>query len=195
MGDLKPGEDPSILVKIAAGVTTGALGITVANPTDLVKVRMQAEGKLPEGVPKKYPSAVSAYGIIAKEEGLLGLWRGLGPNIGRNSVVNAAELASYDQIKQTLMKVFGMPDTAVTHSASALCAGLLAVAVGSPVDVVKSRMMGSSEYTGMFDCFAKTFKNDGPLGFYKGFLPNYARLGSWNVIMFLTLEQIKQAIA
>lgn len=27
---------------------------------------MQAEGKLPEGVPKKYPSAMSAYRIIAK---------------------------------------------------------------------------------------------------------------------------------
>lgn len=30
----------------------------------------------------------------------------------------------------------------------------------------------------------------GPLAFYKGFLPNFARLGSWNVIMFLTLEQV-----
>jgi hypothetical protein len=27
---------------------------------------MQAEGKLPEGVPRKYPSAVAAYGIIAR---------------------------------------------------------------------------------------------------------------------------------
>lgn len=26
--------------------------------------------------------------------------------------------------------------------------------------------------------------------FYKGFLPNFGRLGSWNVIMFLTLEQV-----
>lgn len=27
---------------------------------------MQSEGKLPEGVPKKYPNAVRAYGIIAR---------------------------------------------------------------------------------------------------------------------------------
>jgi hypothetical protein len=53
-------------LKIAAGLTTGALAITVASPTDLVKVRMQAEGKLPAGTPKKYPSAMSAYSIIAK---------------------------------------------------------------------------------------------------------------------------------
>ena len=28
------------------------------------------------------------------------LWTGIGPNIARNSIINAAELASYDQVKQ-----------------------------------------------------------------------------------------------
>lgn len=37
MGDLK-GEAPMYL-KIAAGLTTGALAISIASPTDLVKVR------------------------------------------------------------------------------------------------------------------------------------------------------------
>ncbi len=31
-----------------------------------VQVRMQAEGKLAAGVPKKYPSAMAAYGIIVR---------------------------------------------------------------------------------------------------------------------------------
>jgi len=39
-GPMKPGENPTMLQKIAAGMVTGALGITVANPTDLVKIRM-----------------------------------------------------------------------------------------------------------------------------------------------------------
>lgn len=47
-------------------MTTGALAIMVASPTDLVKVRMQSEGKLPEGTPKRYPSATKAYGIIVR---------------------------------------------------------------------------------------------------------------------------------
>jgi solute carrier family 25 uncoupling protein 8/9 len=53
-------------LKIASGLTTGAIGITFASPTDLVKVRMQSEGKLAPGVPKKYPNAFKAYGIIAR---------------------------------------------------------------------------------------------------------------------------------
>ena len=31
-----------------------------------LQVRMQAEGKLPEGTPKKYPNAFKAYSIIAR---------------------------------------------------------------------------------------------------------------------------------
>lgn len=58
--------DVPLHLKIAAGLTTGGLAICIASPTDLVKVRMQTEGKLPPGVPRKYPSAMSAYGIIAK---------------------------------------------------------------------------------------------------------------------------------
>ena len=41
--------DVPLHLKIAAGLTTGAIGIMIANPTDLVKVRMQAEGKLAAG--------------------------------------------------------------------------------------------------------------------------------------------------
>ncbi|CAG9467633.1 unnamed protein product [Pedinophyceae sp. YPF-701] len=190
MGDMPADAAPPLHLKIAAGLTTGGLGILIANPTDLVKVRMQAQAKLPEGVAPKYPSAVSAYRIIAQEEGLLGLWRGVGPNVGRNSVINAAEMATYDQFKEFFLSM-GMADGVGCHVLSALGAGFVAVSVGSPVDVVKSRMMGSSEYTGVLDCFAKTLKNDGLSGFYRGFLPNFGRLGSWNVAMFMTLEAVR----
>ena len=46
------------------------------------------------------------------------------------------------------------------------------------------------KYKGVIDCFIKTARTDGLLAFYKGFGPNFVRLGSWNVIMFLTLEQV-----
>lgn len=32
--------DPPLLKKIAAGLTTGALGMLIANPTDLIKIRL-----------------------------------------------------------------------------------------------------------------------------------------------------------
>ena len=39
-GELKPGENPTLAVKILAAMATGTIGICVANPTDLVKVRL-----------------------------------------------------------------------------------------------------------------------------------------------------------
>ena len=42
---------------------------------------------------------MAAYGIIARTEGFAGLWTGVGPNISRNALINAAELASYDQVR------------------------------------------------------------------------------------------------
>ncbi len=48
------------------------------------------------------------------------------------------------QIKQTLIGSGLFSDTVPCHIASGLGAGFFAVCVGSPVDVVKSRMMGMS---------------------------------------------------
>lgn len=39
-GDLKPGQNPALYQKVLAGIITGAVAITVANPTDVVKVRL-----------------------------------------------------------------------------------------------------------------------------------------------------------
>lgn len=43
-----------------------------------------------------------------REEGLLGLWKGVTPNIGRNAIINAAELASYDTVNVQELALYGM---------------------------------------------------------------------------------------
>ena len=108
---------------------------------------MQAEGKLPPGAPRRYPSAFSAYTTIARTEGVAALWTGLGPNVGRNAIINAAELASYDAIKEAILAT-GVPDGVPVHIGAGLGAGFFAVVCGSPVDVVKSRIMGKQEKGG-----------------------------------------------
>lgn len=88
-------------------------------------------------------------------------------------------------------------DGPLCHVASAVGAGFCAVCVGSPVDVVKSRIMGDKEgqYKGVVDCFVKTLRDAGVAGLYKGFVPNFGRLAAWNTVMFLTLEQLKKIAA
>lgn len=54
-------------LNLVIAIQLGALAITVANPTDLVKVRLQSEGKLPPGVPRRYLGALDAYFKIIRQ--------------------------------------------------------------------------------------------------------------------------------
>jgi solute carrier family 25 uncoupling protein 8/9 len=76
-------------------------------------------------------------------------------------------------------------------------AGFTACCVGSPVDVLKTRIMNAPKgvYSGPLDVVYQTVKNEGFFAFYKGFVPNVARLAGWNCVMFLTLEQVKKRFA
>ena len=73
-------------------------------------------------------------------------------------------------------------------------AGFTACVVGSPLDVLKTRVMNAKAgvYSGPLDCFYQTLKNEGPGAFYKGFVPNVARLGGYNMVLWTTLELIKK---
>lgn len=152
-----------MLTRILSGITSGALAITVAQPTDVVKVRMQANKSC-------YKNSFHAYRTIFATEGLAGLWKGLGPNVARNSVVNAAELVCYDTIKDLLMKKLAFSDNLNCHFVSAFGAGFCATVVASPIDVVKTRIMNSKvgQYNGMIDCAQSMVRSSGWSSFYKG---------------------------
>lgn len=67
--------DAGIGSRLLAGSTTGALAVAVAQPTDVVKVRFQAQARAGGG--QRYQSTVDAYKTIAREEGFRGLWKGV----------------------------------------------------------------------------------------------------------------------
>jgi len=63
--------------------------------------------------------------------------------------------------------------------------------------VVKTRVMaaskdGTAKFKGPLECAAYLFRTQGVGAFYAGFIPNFARIGSWNVITWMTLEQLKR---
>ncbi|XP_044878133.1 mitochondrial uncoupling protein 3-like isoform X2 [Mauremys mutica] len=154
-------ENAGVLTRLLAGCTTGAMAVTCAQPTDVVKVRFQAHVRLTDGT-KKYNGTVDAYKTIAKEEGVRGLWK----------------------------------DTFPCHFIAAFGAGFCATVVASPIDVVKTRYMNSThgQYRNAFNCMLTMVILEGPTAFYKGFMPSFLRLGSWNVVMFVTYEQLKRAV-
>jgi solute carrier family 25 uncoupling protein 8/9 len=95
-GDLPEGQNPLLYQKMMAASITGAIGITVANPTDVVKVRLQNQRKVLNMDSLHYSGTMDCYRKIIKHEGIKGLWTSWSANCFRNSVINCAELASYD---------------------------------------------------------------------------------------------------
>lgn len=186
----------NILDRIFWGMVTGAAAISFANPFDMMKVRFQsdisADGK------KRYRNVRHAFRSIYKNEGIKGFYQSLPPNILRNSIINAAELATYTQCKAFLMRngVFSKEGIPLYFTCS-FFAGFIAVLCGSPFDVIKSRMMDGKVVNGkkmlygsIFEAVGSLFREKGVVGFYAGFSANVQRIVSWNVVMFMTRELI-----
>ncbi|GAB6023589.1 hypothetical protein CHUAL_008359 [Chamberlinius hualienensis] len=180
-----------LIIRIMAGLTTGGAAVCFAQPTDVVKVRMQAQSL---NGPKRYNGSFDAYRVISKQEGVRGLWKGVVPNVARNAVVNVAEIVCYDIIKDTILSYSLMSDNVPCHFVSAVAAGFCTTVIASPVDVVKTRFMNSREgqYKGAFDCAVRMFREGGVAAFYKGFIPNFSRFVSWNICMWISYEQLKR---
>jgi solute carrier family 25 uncoupling protein 8/9 len=89
-----------------------------------------------------------------------------------------------------ILQYLNMKDGIPLHILCATMAGFTALILGSPFDVTKTRMM-AGKYNGVLDCVGSTFKQDGFKAFYRGFVPNFFRLASWNIVMFVCYEQIK----
>lgn len=118
-------------------------------------------------------------------------------------MINAAELATYDQVKETLIDNKLLNDGLHTHFISSAIAGFTAVLVGSPADVLKSAIMDGKKtadgskvpFKSIFEAIGHINGKSGFKGFYKGFNANCQRIISWNIVMFLTKEQVMLYLA
>jgi len=176
-------------IKILSGSLSGGLAAAVTSPIELVKTRLQAAGRTPG-------AETTSMGVIRKVvavDGVTGLWKGCMPGLVRSCVLTAAQCATYDEIKSQVKSVTGWSDGIQVHLSSSMIAGLVSTTITNPLDVVKTRMFVSgSQYSGPFACIAHVLKQDGMMGFMKGWSASYCRLGPHTTIMFLTAEQLRQ---
>merc|ERR1719454_1945155 len=133
------------------------------------------KGENGEFLPKRNTGMTHAFSTIIKEEGVLGLWKGVGPTCGRATALAAAELATYDEVKQQFLKNNIVKEGLSCTLATAFVSGFVSTVASSPFDVVKSRVMGQplaatgkgTLYSGMIDCFTKSVVREGPFSLYR----------------------------
>lgn len=118
------------------------IGQFLANPADLVKVQLQMEGKRRVmGLEPRVHSLSHALRQVVKEAGVLGLWKGSLPNMQRAALVNLGDLTTYDSAKRFILRNTTLPDDHTVHVMSSFCAGFVAASMGTPADVIKTRVM------------------------------------------------------
>ncbi|NXP32471.1 KMCP1 protein, partial [Leiothrix lutea] len=168
-------EDETLMMNVLCGILSGVISSSIANPTDVLKVGFKLQ---------LYPFFCQGVSLTAQ----------------RAAIVVGVELPVYDLTKKHIIMSGYMGDTVYTHFLSSFLCGLAGALASNPVDVVRTRMMnqksqkhgGHSAYKGTLDCLLQTWKNEGFFALYKGFWPNWLRLGPWNIIFFLTYEQLKK---
>lgn len=161
---------------------------------------MTADGRLPLNERRNYTSVANALSRIVREEGLLTLWRGTIPTMGRAMVVNAAQLASYSQAKQYLVASGRFTEGIQLHFVASMISGLITTIASMPVDIAKTRIQNMKtlpgakpEYRGTIDVLTRVIRQEGLFALWKGFTPYYCRLGPHTVLTFIFLEQMNTA--
>lgn len=188
---LTPGDgEATFLQRLLAGGTAGALAITVFNPTEVLKTKMQtSRGSVT-------PSMASVLARVYRLDGLPGFWAGLQPNVARTFLVNAAELGTYDEAKQRLIPHLG--DNPAAHIGASGIAGVASACTSTPADVVKTRLMnsagGGAQYKGVVDAFVTIAREEGLGALYKGFSPIVVRKVVWCTIFFVSYEKSRALI-
>jgi hypothetical protein len=190
------GKEVTVYSRLGCAVVAGATAGFLANPADVVLIRMQADASLPASQRRGYRNAIDGMTRIVQEEGLRTLWRGVSPCMFRAVLVTSSQITTYGTTKSFLERKTGLQGFAL-NMASAMCSGTVACLVTSPVDVVKTRMMqaqGSSTYSGPLDCVVQTARTEGPRGFYKGLSATFLRLWPHTIMLWLVQERVDFAL-
>jgi len=177
-------KDAGVGRKFLAGAIAGAIGSLAGNPFDVLKTRMMADGG----------ADAPSIGKVAREinagQGFAGFYKGIEANVMRAMILNATKMGCYDICKGHMKPYFkdGIP----LQFASAFSAGFFMTCTVAPFDIIRTRLMNQPTdaklYNGFLDCAGKILKNEGPLGFWKGFIPIWSRFAPTTCLQLIIFE-------
>lgn len=143
---------------------------------------MQLQGELQKKgqQPHYYRGPLHGVGVIVKNEGIRGIYRGLGTAYVYQVLLNGCRLGFYEPMRVGLAKLFYKNESAQSLPINMFCgaaSGVIGAAAGSPFFLVKTRLQSFSpslpvgtqhQYRNAVDGLSKIFKTEGVTGLYRG---------------------------
>ncbi|KAG0614413.1 hypothetical protein M758_6G174700 [Ceratodon purpureus] len=153
-------------------------------PFDMLKVNMQAD-------PLKYRSILSGFGVVYREQGMGGMWKGWGSKLLGYSAQGACKFGLYEYFKKFYADMAG-PEFTRANSTAIFAAGSLSAQVIAdvalcPFESVKVRVQ-TGYAKGLVDGFPRMYRAEGLAGLYRGLPPLWGRNIPFAMLMFSTFE-------
>ncbi|XP_004705222.3 solute carrier family 25 member 34 [Echinops telfairi] len=188
---------------LVAGALAGALGAFVGSPAYLVKTQLQAQSvaAMAVGHQHHHQGVLGALETIWRQQGVTGLWRGVGGAVPRVMVGSAAQLATFASSKAWVQERQWLPEESwLVALAGGMISSVAVAAVMTPFDVVSTRLYNQPVdeagrgqlYRGLVDCLVKIWRQEGPLALYKGLGPAYVRLGPHTILSMLFWDELRK---
>ncbi|CAE7247020.1 PUMP5 [Symbiodinium sp. CCMP2592] len=159
------------------GSVGAAIGGSCAHPLDLIKVRMQLQTEVPK------LSMLQMGPHIVKNEGVLGLFKGVDASAARQLVYSGVRFGMYDMLKGFC----GESQRPLSTAEKVICAavaGATGAFAGNPGDLAMVRMQADGKlpeaerrgYKNIFDAVGKIARSEGVLSMWRtGVVPNMNR--------------------
>ncbi|KAI8817414.1 mitochondrial carrier domain-containing protein [Fimicolochytrium jonesii] len=193
-------KDP-VIRSTVSGAAAGLLSSVLVCPLDVLKIRIQNQ-RHQSGVSPKYTGTVQGVKLIWNEEGVRGLFRGLGTTTIAYIADRAIWFAAYNQLKDRLAAAAGRPPEdagALVHLNASIGSSLVTMAFVNPLWVIRTRMMvqstvkgqaSATHYTSTSHALSSILRTEGFSALYKGFVPSL--LGITHVaVQFPLYERLK----
>ncbi|KAF2766404.1 mitochondrial carrier [Teratosphaeria nubilosa] len=196
-----------------SGAVAGAASGIVTCPLDVIKTKLQAAGsfrnpglaKAGPPVGQLYSGLVGTASIIIREDGIRGLYRGLGPMLLGYLPTWAVYMSVYDKSREHFYNSGYDEDESkklLARVYASVCAGACSTITTNPIWVIKTRMMAQVSahaskssrtpwhYRNTADAARQMYAKEGIKAFYSGLGP--ALLGLTHVaIQFPLYEYLK----
>lgn len=189
-----------------AGLGAGVIeAVLVVNPSDVVKIRLQAQSHslidATEG--PKYKNAAHCLYTMIKEEGIGSIYRGVWLTAARQATNQATNFTVYTLLKTKLTEI--QPEyngllPGWQTSIIGLISGALGPMSNAPLDTVKTRIQREKKRPGEsgFKQFTRTFteivRHDGFMALYRGITPRVMRVAPGQAVTFTVYEWARSAL-
>lgn len=166
----------------AAGAVAACMAVTVTNPIEVAKTRLQLQGELSASTsaPRIYKNPLQSMRIIATKEGFKGIQSGLFPAYFYQVMLNGVRLGCYEPVRRLTNQAFGIDPHERNHLIGigvGAFTGAVGAFLGSPFYLVKVRMQSYSPtmpvgeqtyYRSVYNGLSSLWKQGGFKSLYRG---------------------------